>query len=120
MKNLSRAYMNHPELVWVFLATLLLSMFLLPMLQCHFYRKKQEKLKKLADLSGAFYYDLTKSKAACTFCSSQRVIEEVLFVSPLNVKYRLFFPKTSGTTSLVQLRCGVCGTRLESYLQNTL
>ena len=48
MKNLSRAYMNHPELVWVFLTILLLSMFLLPLLQCHFYRKKQDKIKKYA------------------------------------------------------------------------
>jgi hypothetical protein len=120
VKNLSRAYMNHPELVWVFLTILLLSMFLLPFLQCHFYRKKQNKLRKLSELSKTVCSDSTKSKVACTFCSSQRVIEEVLFVSPLNVKYRLFFPKTSGITSLVQLRCGVCGTGLVSYLQNTL
>jgi len=112
--------MNHPELVWVFLTILLLSMFLLPLLQCRFYRKKQNKLKKLAELSKTVCSDSTKSKVACTFCSSQRVIEEVLFDSPLNVKYRLFFPKTSGITSLVQLRCGVCGTGLVSYLQNTL
>jgi hypothetical protein len=112
--------MNHPELVWVFLTILLLSMFLLPLLQCHLYRKKQGKLKKLAELIGNVCSDSTKSKVACNFCNSTRVIEEVLFVSPLNVKYRLFFPKISGTTSLVQLRCGVCGTGLVSFLQNTL
>lgn len=112
--------MNHPELVWVFFTILLLSMFLLPMLQCHHYRKKQNKLKKLTELSETVYSDSTKSKVSCTFCNSKRTIEEVIFVSPLNVKYRFFFPKISGTTSLVQLRCGVCGTRLVSYLHNTL
>lgn len=119
MKNLFTSYIDHPELVWVFLTLLLLSMFLMPLLQCHFYRKKTKKLKKLAELSETVCSDSVKRKAACTLCSSQRVIEEVLFVSPLNVKYRFFFPKITGTTSLVQLRCGVCGTRLVSYLKNT-
>ena len=117
MKNLSNIYMNQPELVWVFLVILLLSMFLLPLLQCNSYRKKQNTLKNLAERSVIVSEEAIKYKSVCTFCKSQRVIEEVIYVSPYSVKYALFFPKISGTTSLIQFRCGSCSTKLFSHIK---
>jgi len=117
MKNLSNTYMNHPELVWIFLVILLLSMFLLPLWQCNSYRKKQNTLKKLAEKSVIVSEEEIKDKSVCTFCKSQRVIEEVIYVSPLSVKYALFFPRISGTSSLIQFRCGSCGTKLFSRIK---
>ena len=119
MKNSPSIYLTHPEALWIFLALLLIFMFVIPLFHLYLFKRKLTRFENLKTTYGAIENEPIGQTTTCNFCGSQRSKHELIIDIPIRAKFGFFFIKEHGFYKLYQVRCGKCNTSLFSFVEKS-
>jgi len=119
MKNLVNSYIDHPELIKIFLILLITFMIIVPIINLFIYKIKKNNLQLMIKNNGITSNEPLNNSIKCNLCGSNRYIKELLYQMPLDSKFGLFFIKEYGFINLYQIRCGKCSSKLIRYTEQS-